>query len=82
MDFALKNLTFILMKNRFVFALFLVYKFNFLIAQLDLKEIMKGNEFVGYLPENQRWSFDGSKIYFDANEDMQPGYSVYQYEIT
>jgi dipeptidyl aminopeptidase/acylaminoacyl peptidase len=69
------------MKNRIIFTLFLAFNFNFLIAQLDLKEIMKGNEFVGYLPENQGWGFDGSKIYFDANEDMEPGYSVYQYEI-
>jgi dipeptidyl aminopeptidase/acylaminoacyl peptidase len=69
------------MKNRIIFTLFLAFNFNFLNAQLDLKEIMKGHEFVGYLPENQRWGFDGSKIYFDANEDMEPGYSVYQYEI-
>jgi dipeptidyl aminopeptidase/acylaminoacyl peptidase len=81
MDFALKNLTFILMKNRIIFTLFLAFNFNFLIAQLDLKEIMKGNEFVGYLPENQRWSFDGSKIYFDANEDMEPSYSTFHYDL-
>lgn len=52
-----------------------------LLAQLDLKEIMKGNDFVGYLPENQRWNYDGTKIFFQANEDKLPGYSTYQFDL-
>jgi acetyl esterase/lipase len=52
-----------------------------LLAQLDLKEIMKGHDFVGYLPENQRWNFNGTQIYFDANEDKELSYSTYLFDI-
>jgi dipeptidyl aminopeptidase/acylaminoacyl peptidase len=68
--------------NKFIF-LGLVSFFNFYIldAQLDLKEIMKGHDFVGYLPENQRWNYNGSKILFEANEDKSPGYSTYYFDV-
>ena len=52
-----------------------------LLAQLDLKEIIKGNDFVGYLPENQRWNYDGTKIFFQANEEKLPSYSTYQFDL-
>jgi hypothetical protein len=28
---------------------------------------MKGNAFIGVSPENERWSLDGQKVYFDWN---------------
>ena len=46
-------------------------------SKLDLKEIMKGNEFIGHQPENVRWSADGKTIYFDWNPHNEPGNSVY-----
>ena len=29
---------------------------------LKLEEIMKGNDFIGWQPENPRWSLDGQKV--------------------
>ena len=50
-------------------------------AQLDLKEIMKGHEFVGYLPENHYWNVDGTHILFDWNPTAEPGNSLYAYSL-
>lgn len=50
-------------------------------AQLDLKEIMKGHDFVGYLPENQYWNVDGTHILFDWNPNMESGNSLYAYSL-
>lgn len=49
---------------------------------LSLKEIMKGNEFIGHQPENIRWSIDGSQVYFDWNPNNELGNSIYSYPIT
>ena len=48
-------------------------------SSLNLKEIMKGNEFIGNQPENIRWSVDGKTIYFDWNPNNDPASSVYGY---
>jgi dipeptidyl aminopeptidase/acylaminoacyl peptidase len=71
---------------RFLLPLFL-FSFN-LSAQtipnassLKIEEIMKGNEFVGFLPENIRWSVDGQTIYFDWNPNHELGNSTYAYRI-
>ncbi|MFN5634066.1 MAG: prolyl oligopeptidase family serine peptidase [Flavobacteriia bacterium] len=50
-------------------------------SSLQLEEIMKGNEFVGFLPENIRWSVDGQIIYFDWNPNHELGNSTYAYRI-
>ncbi|MCE2682525.1 MAG: DPP IV N-terminal domain-containing protein [Cryomorphaceae bacterium] len=50
-------------------------------SSLQLEEIMKGNEFVGFLPENIRWSLDGQIIYFDWNPNHELGNSTYAYRI-
>jgi hypothetical protein len=47
-------------------------------STLSLREIMKGNEFIGHQPENIRWSIDGTKIYFDWNPKNEPGNSTYE----
>lgn len=44
---------------------------------LKLEEIMKGNDFIGNLPENERWSLDGTTIYFDWNPNKEWGNSTY-----
>ncbi|MBU3658521.1 MAG: S9 family peptidase [Flavobacteriales bacterium] len=53
-----------------------------IVGQLDLKEIMKGHEFVGFLPDYHRWSADGKSIYFEWNKDKEPGNSTYSYELS
>ena len=44
---------------------------------LKLEEIMKGNAFIGAQPENERWSLDGQKVYFDWNPNNELGTSTY-----
>jgi dipeptidyl aminopeptidase/acylaminoacyl peptidase len=63
--------------------LLLLFLFSFIEiqAQLDLKEIMKGHEFVGYLPENHYWNVDGTHILFDWNPNMEAGNSLYSYSL-
>ncbi|MEN9400558.1 MAG: hypothetical protein RL632_1661 [Bacteroidota bacterium] len=49
------------------------------VSALKLEDIMKGNEFVGFLPENVRWSVDGQSIYFDWNPNHDAGTSTYEF---
>ena len=51
-------------------------------SSLVLKEIMKGNDFVGEQPDYFRWSVDGSAIYFEWNPTNEIGSSTYAYSIT
>ena len=57
----------------------LFYCADFCYSQLDLKEIMKGPDFVGHLPENPYWSYDGTKIYFDYRAENDRGNSLHQF---
>lgn len=59
----------------------LFYCANFCYSQLDLKEIMKGPDFVGYLAENPYWSYDGTKIYFDYRAESDRGTSLHQFDL-
>ena len=54
-----------------------------LLAQptLDLKEIMKGQDFTGYWPEAPQWNFDGSSVYFNWNKDGKGKSEPYKYTI-
>lgn len=49
---------------------------------LVLSEIMKGNEFIGYQPENIQWSMDGKQIIFDWNPENAPASSQYSYSLS
>ena len=51
-------------------------------SPLSIKEIMKGNEFVGNLPESIRWSADGQTIFFEWNPQNELGNSTYAYLVT
>lgn len=54
---------------------------SYLQAQaLKLEAIMKGNDFIGNLPENERWSLDGKTIYFDWNPTKEWGNSTYYWK--
>ncbi len=57
----------------------LFYCADFCYSQLDLKEIMNGPDFVGHLPENPYWSYDGTKIYFDYRAESDRGTSLHQF---
>lgn len=48
-------------------------------SKLDLKEIMKGQEFTGYWPEAPQWSLDGSCLYFRWNKDGKEEAEPFQY---
>ena len=47
---------------------------------LQLEEIMKGNEFIGQQPSNPRWSVDGKAIYFDWNPKNEIGDQTYYWQ--
>ncbi len=67
------------MKNFFstTFLLFSIFIFS---QNLQLEEIMKGNEFIGQQPSNQRWSVDGKTIYFDWNPKNEIGDKTYYWQ--
>jgi acetyl esterase/lipase len=50
-------------------------------AQLDLKQIMTGNEFIGNSPESYYWSLDGQSIYFYWNPENKLAANLYQYSL-
>ncbi|HNP19411.1 MAG TPA: prolyl oligopeptidase family serine peptidase [Fulvivirga sp.] len=50
-------------------------------SQLVLREIMKGEDFVGYLPGNVRWSDDSKYIYFSWNPDGDTLRSTYKADV-
>ena len=69
------------------FSLFSVFHF-FAVAQsypnhssLNLREIMKGPDFVGHLPEDARWSITSEHILFDWNPEGLPGNETYAYHL-
>jgi dipeptidyl aminopeptidase/acylaminoacyl peptidase len=51
-------------------------------SPLSISDIMKGNAFIGYQPENIAWSVDGSILYFDWNPTNEPGNSRYSYNVS
>ena len=59
----------------------LFYCADFCYSQLDLKEIMKGPDFVGYLPENPYWSHEGTKIYFDYIAENDRGNTLHEFNL-
>lgn len=67
------------------FSLFIISFFCFSFCsfsqEIDLKEIMKGEEFIGHLPDNIEWSQDGRTILFDWNRENNPGSSKYGYSL-
>lgn len=48
---------------------------------LVLSEIMKGKDFTGHWPENQRWSANSQNILFDWNPEMNLADSVFQFSL-
>lgn len=50
-------------------------------SELEIKEIMKGDVFIGHQPSNIRWDINGKHILFDWNPENNPGESLYSYSI-
>ena len=50
-------------------------------SQLSIKQIMQGEKFVGYSPNNHRWSPDGSSIFFSWNPEMDTLRSTFSVDI-
>ena len=48
------------------------------LSQLSIPQIMQGEKFVGYLPENIFWSEDSRWIYFSWNPEMDTLRSLYK----
>ncbi|BDB57520.1 S9 family peptidase [Flavobacterium ammonificans] len=65
------------MKNNIVLLICILFSSFFQAQTLKMEEIMKGNDFIGNLPENERWSLDGITIYFDWNPNKEWGNSTY-----
>jgi dipeptidyl aminopeptidase/acylaminoacyl peptidase len=75
------------MKQFFLTILFLIY-FSQGFAQsenassLQIREIMQGEHFVGYLPEDIRWSEDGRYVFYSSNPDFDTLRSTYKVDIS
>ena len=50
-------------------------------SELKLREIMKGPDFIGHLPENVHWSIDGNFILYDWNPNNNPGSDIFSYDV-
>ena len=50
-------------------------------SELTIDQIMQGEDFVGYLPENLSWSDNSKNIYFSWNPDNDTIRSTYQIDI-
>ena len=68
------------MKNNLLILICIFCSFISQAQVLKLEEIMKGNDFIGNLPENERWSLDGTTIYFDWNPNKEWGNSTYYWK--
>ena len=50
-------------------------------SSLRIEDIMRGEHFVGFLPENPFWSEDGKSVYFSWNPDADTLRSLYRVEL-
>jgi len=62
-----------------VLAFCLISIFSF--SQLDLSEIMKGNDFIGHQPSSIQWSANGKFIYFQWQTDSLEESRWHQYDV-
>ena len=65
------------MNKKIILGLCILFSITIQSQMLKLEEIMKGNTFIGAQPENERWSLDGQKVYFDWNPNNELGTSTY-----
>ena len=65
------------MNKKIILSFFVLFSVAVQSQTLKLEEIMNGNSFIGVQPENERWSLDGQKVYFDWNPTNELGTSTY-----
>ena len=65
------------MNKKIILSFFVLFSVAAQSQTLKMEEIMKGNSFIGVQPENERWSLDGQKVYFDWNPTNELGTSTY-----
>ena len=65
------------MNKKIILSFFILFSVAAQSQTLKMEEIMKGNSFIGVQPENERWSLDGQKVYFDWNPTNELGTSTY-----
>ena len=65
------------MNKKIILGLCILFSITIQSQMLKLEDIMKGNTFIGAQPENERWSLDGQKVYFDWNPNNEMGTSTY-----
>ncbi len=63
--------------QKYIFSFFILIGYHSIAQNLQLEQIMKGDEFIGHQPENHRWSIDGSTVYFDWNPKNEFANSTY-----
>lgn len=51
------------------------------VSQLEIRNIMNGEKFTGYSPDDIRWSDDNETIYFEWNPDMEVIPVLYKYDL-
>lgn len=68
------------MSKFFIILICIIFSSASQAQKLQLEEIMKGDEFIGFQPEDARWSLDGKKIYFEWNPNKELGTSTYFWE--
>lgn len=71
--------------NRLLFLLSALYLISTTLSAqsgnrsaLRIEQIMQGDKYVGYLPENIRWGEDSHTIYFSWNPEQEPLRSLYK----
>ncbi|WP_430406948.1 hypothetical protein [Fluviicola sp.] len=71
------------MSNRPFFTLlsFLFFTYSLFSQTIRLEEIMKGEEFVGFSPQDIQWSIDNESVTFDWNPTGELGRSLYAYKL-
>jgi dipeptidyl aminopeptidase/acylaminoacyl peptidase len=53
---------------------------SFSQSPLSIENIMKGERFTGYSPENIQWSADSKQLYFSWNSEMEDTRSAYVFQ--
>ena len=59
------------MNKKLILVIGVLFSITIQSQTLKLEEIMKGNTFIGVPPENERWSLDGQKVYFEWNPNNE-----------
>ncbi len=68
--------------KRLLLCSFITLSLQATAQQLELNEIMKGNDFIGYSPENLKWTIDGNSVLFDWNPTMALQPTLHSYSLS